>query len=55
MTAKCSKCNEIAVVIEPYGVLCAQCWLQGSRVYHRKTTLDKHHPTRYTIKPPKPI
>jgi predicted amidophosphoribosyltransferase len=54
MTTKCSKCNRDAVVIEPYGVLCAQCWLQGSRVYQRETSLDKNKPTRYTMKANKP-
>jgi len=54
MTMKCSKCSRDAVVKEPYGLLCAQCWLKGSRVQQRETTLDIHHPTRYTIKPSKP-
>lgn len=54
MTVKCSRCSRDAVVIEPYGVLCAQCWLQDSKVYHSKTSLDKQKPTRYTMEANKP-
>jgi hypothetical protein len=50
MTVKCDRCSRAALVIEPYGVLCGQCWLQHARVYHSKTTLDNHKPTRYTMK-----